>query len=277
MSRLFSERALIALAPDFAALVRIGRAPRRRVLAHRVLPCEPGRGADSWRGAVSLLAQAAAELQKSGADVSVVLSNHFARYTVFQSSAELARADDELAYARHRFARIHGERAKDWEVRLSADRPRAPRLACAVDRALLEAVRDCLPRRGGARLVSVQPYLMAAYNHWRGLVGKAPVWLLLPEAGRACVARLEQGQWSAVRNLRGDFGAPARWKELLERERCLAAADERHPSALVHAPRNGRDISLELEPWRVRILGLPALRGIAPPERAAFAMALCAL
>lgn len=276
MSRLFRERALIALAPQFAALARVGPAPRRRVRAQSVLPCAPGGGDAPWRGAVASLAQFVAGLPKSGSDVSVVLSNHLVRYTVVQASAAL-RADEALAYARHRFARVHGERAKNWEVRLDAGPARAPRLACAVDRDLLEAIRACLPRRGSARLVSVQPYLMAAFNQWRGLVGNAPVWLLLLEAGRACVGRLERGQWTAARNLKGDFGAPQRWRELLERERCLTAADERRPGALVHAPLYGAGSAPDMEPWRLRLLGAAAPGAGTTHDNAALAMALCAL
>lgn len=277
MSRLFRDRLLVSLAPESVALARFGRAPRRRIVDKRVLACDPGLGAEPWRGAVSALAQAAAELRKWRVDVSVVLSNHFVRYAVFARNEALGRGDEELAFARHRFARIHGERASDWEVRLSAGSARAARLACAVDRGLLEALRACLPPGGRARLVSVQPYLMAAFNRWRGTLGGAATWLLLLEARRACVARLEHGQLTEVRNLRGEFDAPARWVELLERERRLAAADEPRPAALIHAPLHSGGETLELAPWRLRIFGGPAPRGIVPVEDAALAMALCAI
>ena len=42
-------------------------------------------------------------------DLTVVLSNHFARYTIVQPQED-ATAEEELALARFHFARIHGER-----------------------------------------------------------------------------------------------------------------------------------------------------------------------
>ena len=74
--------------------------------------------------------------------------------------------------------KIHGERAKGWEVRLSRAGGGA-RLACAIDAALLERLKACFPKGGKARLVSVQPALMAAYNRARERIPREGAWLLL--------------------------------------------------------------------------------------------------
>ena len=92
---------------------------------------------------------------KGKLDVTVVLSNHFARYTVVPPQVD-ATAEEELALARFHFAKIHGERARGWEVRISRAGD-GPRLACAIDASLLERLKACFPKGGKARLASVQP------------------------------------------------------------------------------------------------------------------------
>jgi hypothetical protein len=158
-------------------------------------------------------------------DLTVVLSNHFARYTVVQPQ-DGATPEEELALARFQFARIHGERTKAWEVRLSRAGSGA-RLACAIDTALLDGVKACMPKHGRVRLVSVQPYLMAAYNRARSRIPREGAWLLLTEKGRACLARLAAKGWASVH-----YGAEADGEQLIERERSRAG-DERLPSLVL--------------------------------------------
>ena len=113
----------------------------------------------------------------------MVLSDHFARYTIVQPQ-DGATPEEELALARFQFSKIHGERAKGWEVRLSRAGGGA-RLACAIDASVLERLKACFPKGGKARLVSVQPALMAAYNGARDRIPREGAWLLLVESGRA--------------------------------------------------------------------------------------------
>jgi hypothetical protein len=156
------------------------------------------------------------ESTKFGEDVTVVLSNHFARYTIVPPQPD-ATAEEELALARFQFAKIHGERAKGWEVRLSRAGGGA-RLACAIDASLLERLKACFPNGGKARLKSVQPALMAAYNACRKRIPREGAWLLMTEPGRSCLARVAPGGWGSVHN-----SADADWEAQIERERSRAA------------------------------------------------------
>lgn len=196
MSRLFPERIEVRLAPDAVAA------------GSRTLTCDPAFGAQPWQGAL-------AALRGLGFDrpsrVTVVLSNHFVRYAVFPWSDALATEAEEEAYVRHHFARIHGERAKAWALRWSGG------LAAAVDAQLIEDLRRCFPRQGKAKLDSVQPEFMAAFNRERGAIPASGAWLVLADAERACVALHVRGKWLSVQNARGP------WQALLERERQRAA------------------------------------------------------
>jgi hypothetical protein len=151
-------------------------------------------------------------------DVTAILSNHFVRYTIVQPQ-DGATAEEELALARFQFNKIHGERARGWEVRLSRAGGGA-RLACAIDASLLERLKACFPKGGKARLVSVQPALMAAYNGARDRIPREGAWLLLVEAGRACLARLAAHGWASVHHV-----AEGEWERLIERERSRAGGD----------------------------------------------------
>jgi hypothetical protein len=144
--------------------------------------------------------------------VTVILANHFVRYALVPWSASLSGAAEETAYVRHHFVRVHGERAKAWSFRASPAPAGAPRLCSAVDVALIEELKRSFARTK-ARLVSVQPQLMATFNRWRSAVAGAGAWLVMVEPERACIGLYAKGNWQTVHNARGE------WLPLLERER----------------------------------------------------------
>lgn len=173
MSLLWPERLTLALEPGDAALPELARqlaALRRRT------------------------------------DVTVVLANHYVRYVVVPGDGGAATPDEEVALARFQFARIHGDRARSWEVRVSDG------LACAIDAALLRDIRAAFT--GKARLVSVQPQLMHAYNAARRRIPREGAWLVLAGRQRTCLARLAAKGWAWVHN-----GPAADADELILRER----------------------------------------------------------
>ncbi|MGH8689651.1 MAG: hypothetical protein ACREUS_01345 [Burkholderiales bacterium] len=190
-----------------------------------VLEPRPPQEPQPWQGALDDFKHRMAAL-RGRVDVTVVLSNHFVRYALVPPQDDAATGEEELALARFQFARIHGERAKAWEVRLSPESAGA-QLACAIDAALLEGLKACFPASGKARLASVQPYLMAAFNRARRRIPREGAWLLLAEPRRACLARLAARGWASVHN-----GAETGWEQLLERERSRASG-ERLPSLVL--------------------------------------------
>jgi hypothetical protein len=275
--RLSSDRILIALAPDSLALLRVSGGLRPRVSEKRTVACDPAFGAQPWQGAVAALEQVAEETRHTNAKVTVVLSNHFARFILVPWSEGLKNAEEETAFVRYCFAKVHGERSKEWDLRLSPTPTGSARIASAIDSSLVQAVRAAFPAAARAKLVSVQPYLMSAFNRWRKDIKGERVWFLLVEPQRACLARLEGGRWSVVRNARGTFDEPRQWAGLLDRERHRVGGDEASEGVYVHAPRNGNALPVEGEEWSFRSLALAPAEGLAPAESQPFAMALCAL
>jgi hypothetical protein len=275
--RLSSDRALIALAPDSLALLRVAGVSHPRVSESRAVACDPGPVTELWQGAVAALGRLAEEIRNADVRVTVVLSNHFARFILVPWSQSLGNAEEETAFVRYRFAKVHGERSKDWEVRLSPAPTGSTRIASAVDSSLVQAVCAAFPAGVKAKLVSVQPYLMAAFNRWRKHIKAERAWFLLVEPQRACVARLEHGLWSAVRNARGNFDEPSQWAGLLERERHLVGGEGASDGVYVHAPRSPKPPSTAVQGWTFKTLALAPAEGLLPAQSVPFAMALCAL
>jgi hypothetical protein len=276
LRQLFGDRVLISLSPAEVALVRLQGTYRPRVVDRRVLACDPAQTAEPWKGAASALATLAAELKDARARVTVVLSNHFVRYTLVPESERLERPEEELAFAQYHFAKVHGERSKSWETRLSTGPAGAVRVASAVDSGLLRVIAACFPAGGKARLASVQPYLMSAFNRWRGRIPAEGAWFLLVEPQRSCLAFLEEGRWAAVRNTRGDFDDPAQWAALLDRERHLVASAAPAAEVLVHTSDSGKAPAVEAGGWKFSSLTLLPAPGLSPDASAPFDLALCA-
>lgn len=279
MSRLWRDRLLISLEPGAVALVRVAGRLRPRVITKQVIEVDPAVGQAPWTGAVATLAAALEPLRSARVDATIVLSNHFVRYAIIKPDAALASPAEELGLARFQFGRIYGERAKGWDVRLSAARRRAPRLASAVDTGLIAAIGACFARGAKARLVSVQPYLMSAFNRWRASMAQGDGWLLLIEPQQACLAMIASRGWAAVQTLRGAYSAPEDWATLLDRERLRTDGVELEAatrSVHVHAPAGVKVVAGETQGWTMRGLSLPPLDGFLPREEARFAMALTA-
>ena len=277
MSLLSRDRVVIGLAPESLALLLLEHGKRSRVSGSRIVCYAPAFGVESWQSAVEALRGIAAELEDVRADVTVVLSNHFVRYAMVPPGDGLKEGEEELAYARYCFGKIHGARSKSWEVRMTGGAAGAERLASAIDGTLLEAVHACFPSGGKPKLVSVQPYLMSAFNHWRTTVGAESAWFLLVEPQRFCLALLQEGRWAAVRNNKAEADAPAQWAELLDREQHLVECAQPPARAYVHAPHAADTRGAAPQGWTLERLTVPSAPGVKPEEAAPLSMALCAI
>jgi hypothetical protein len=187
-----------------------------------------------WRSAAEAFRRFMAMPEIGTGDLGIVLSNHFVRYLLVPWNVQIASEEEFRNYTAAAFEAVYGDVAAEWEVCVSAERPGSPRLTAALDRQLLEAIRATVASTH-LRLVSVQPYLMAAYNR---LVQPRPekdfVFLLL-EAGRACILVAQGGKWRHVSAMAASRD-PAALASLLEREIQLADLQgETVPPVLVHA------------------------------------------
>ena len=162
---------------------------------------------------------------RRGARLTVILSSHHVRYALLPWSANLGREEEWLAYARFRLRETYGAAADGWEVRISPADPRAARVACAVERRLLDDLRTAADQ-AGVRLVSVQPSLMHAFNVHRREFERDDGWLVNAERGRLTIALIANRAWQLVRVRNAGPDWRDRLQSLLRREEALAARVE---------------------------------------------------
>jgi hypothetical protein len=178
---------------------------------------------DDWRGALDALP----EILKSheNREASVVLADQFVRYALLPWNKAIKSSEQWLALARHRFGALHGTIAAEWDVKVTETAPLGARLACAVDRELIESLASCFVT-AGVRLISVQPFLVAAFNRIRQTVGNGSCWIVVEEPGRLTLALIRRGAWVAIRSRRSDGRWMSLLPEILERESAFLGLDE---------------------------------------------------
>ena len=212
---------------------RIGLCPDRIILSkNKVLQVNPSPDRAEWHAVVEALPEVLAGLQKH--EVSLVLADRFVRYALLPWSAALRSDAQWLTLARHRLTAIHGPAASGWEVKLADTGPSAPRLACAVERELIEALAAKFVA-ANVQLSSVQPFLVAAFNRIRATIGNGSCWLVVEEPGRLTLALVQRGVWIAIRSRRSDPTWRASLPEIIERESAFLALSERCTRVVVCA------------------------------------------
>lgn len=276
MLRLSRERLIVSLAPGAVSWLKLGgRIPK--VVARHTAQADPAYGQESWQGAVAALRSAAEAWRKDKVAVTIVLSNHFVRYVLVPPSTGVSGTEEEHALAQFYFSKVHGERSRAWDVRLSDARLDTPRLACAIDSALLDSLRACFPPEGRPKLVSIQPLLMSAFNFWRRQFPAGGAWFLLVEPERACLGLLSGQNWVTVQNAKGHFPDEQAWVNLLDRERWRVDLERMPDTVLVHAPSSSGAPHAASGAWKLQRLQAELPAGLSPHSDSIYATALTAI
>jgi hypothetical protein len=221
VSLLWPERIEITLQPHVLSIRRGG--------SERRIEADPPHGSEPWHGVTSVLQSEAGTWRLERLRVNVVVSGPLVRYLLVPEPEGDPTPDEEEALAYFHLTRVHGERAREWEVRL-AKIGKGPRVACAIDRELLREIKACFAPPSRCRLVSMQPGLAVAYNEWRTRLPREGAWLVLDESGQTCIALLAGGGLRALYVTRGAI----EWRDLLERERLRTAGAELPGAVLVN-------------------------------------------
>ena len=228
--------------------LRIGFGPERIMVAGAKAIDVPG-GDGGWEMPLKSL-QGIFSSVKDG-EASIVLADQFVRYVLLPWNETLKTPEQWLALAKHRFSGLHGARVAEWEVKVTETAPMGARLACAVDKALIDALKEQF-LSNQIHLASVQPFLVAAYNRIRATVGNGSCWVVVEERGRLTLVLIQRGAWLAIRSRRCD----ERWRivlpEILERESAFLGLSEPCTRVIVCA-QNGFDTQMH-ERWRAHAL-----------------------
>jgi hypothetical protein len=238
VSLLWRKRLRISLAADRLVL----RAGKSRT---STLPLQADPNRVEWRAALDAIPAVLASFRNH--DVSVVLADRLVRYALLPWNTAVKSEEQWMALARHRLTAVHGAVAADWDLQLAETAQSGPRLACAVDRGLLEELAAVFTA-ANARLVSVQPFLVAAFNRIRNTVGGGSCWLVVEEPSRLTLAFIQRGVWLAVRSRRVDAAWRANLPELIGRESAFLALSE--PVTRVIVCAQGEFDTGQFEAWQ---------------------------
>jgi hypothetical protein len=264
----------IVLHPERLVLARASGGWRRSLKRKEIIAVAPAAaGTPVWQPALDALAGQVSGGALAGANVRVVLSSGLVRYALVPHSDALTGEQEEIAFARHCFARIYGSQADDWVIRLSAAQPRRTRLACAVEKALLDALDRVLAPLG-ERYRSLQPHLMASFNRWRARLGERPGWFVVAEPGLLCLTLLRDGQWQSVRTVKVGADWPRELPSVLTREECLIDSPAECDEVLLFAPDGPEPLIVQPGKWRISRLLPTLLPDMAPGVDATFSVAL---
>ena len=268
MSPLWRDRIGVELAPHRIAWVRMARGWQPGVAVKGMESVAPQANVPVWQAALTQLQQLMQSQEWKNADVTIVLSNHFVRYDCLPWNAAVKNEDEQLALARHRLTHIYGALAQTRAVRISPAGKGTARLVAAMDEALLEMLKQAAAE-AGLKLHSVQPYLMASFNHYTKAV-QGDAWFVAAEQGRFALALLRSGKWKHVQLRRGE-GMVA-LHEWLEREN-LATGDANFcREVFLFAPELTKEEALP--DYQLHRLELPARHGYSPITDVQYAIAL---
>ena len=227
--------------------LRIGLAPDR-IYISGAKSVDLAANDGSWNAPVEALA---ATLAGRKGDVSVVLADQFVRYALLPWNETLKSREQWAALATHRFNTLHGPRATEWQINVAETAPTGARLACAVDRTLINQLAEIFVQ-ANIRLASVQPFLVAAFNRIRKSVGNGSCWIVVEEPGRLTLALIQRGMWIAIRSRRADKGWRNVLPEILERESAFLGLSQ--PVTRVIVCTEGEFDTGMYEAWRTEAL-----------------------
>jgi hypothetical protein len=242
---LWRDQYVAVVSPERIALVR-----RRGWKGDYDLRADEAYGPAAPTAAAEALQRLVARPEIGRGDLTLLVTNHFVRYLLVPWRDEVASPAEFAAYADICYEQVYGGETAGRELRASPAERGSPRLAAALDAPFLAALRGAIAA-SRLRLVSVQPYLTAAFNRLSENFRHRDFLFVLAEPGRSCLLACAAGHLSSVRaSANGD--QPEVLAALIEREAQLLGLDEdKMPPVYVHAPRQAR-------------LRMPACHGVQP-------------
>ncbi|KAB0495604.1 hypothetical protein [Pseudomonas vancouverensis] len=192
-------------------------------------------GFQAWTVALDTLDRLLAEHTSARAELTVVISGHFSRFCLVPWSDQISSPAELLGFAHLCFEDLYGAPSQPWSLVLSAEPAGYDRIASALPQDLLEHLRTLVGNRG-LRLRSVQPYLMAAFNHFDKSFEAGDFLFVVAEPVRSVLLLAREGRWTSVRSV-GSNDSDAALTALIGRESQLQAANSERPlHVYLHAP-----------------------------------------
>lgn len=197
MSPSWHNRLFIAISPEHISMIKLGRGLKPKVQATYDEAITPVGKQPYWQAAVERLSQLLSLPEWQKAEVSVVLSNRFTRFSTITFSAQLNNYAAQEAFTRHALMQTYGAMAEHWALRIQHGKKGAPSLVSAVEQALLEELRQiCAAHQ--LKLNLITPYLTPVFNRFQKALKKDPAWLVIHEPGYSLLALMAGAEFVAI-------------------------------------------------------------------------------
>jgi hypothetical protein len=180
--------------------VALRRSSRGRELNRYRYEVDAVEDACDWRPAFAVLKSKIESLAWRKADLHVVLPGQWTKLVLMPWTANVSE-QDALAYARHQFHSIYDVAADAWEICLGVAQPRRPRVAAAVERALIDELKALAAARD-LRLRSLRPLLSTLVDALPPKHQALSGWVALIEPGYLQIAGLDAGYCIDLRGAR---------------------------------------------------------------------------
>lgn len=233
MSPSWNNRLLIAISPDRISLLKLGRGLKPKLLKQHDEAISTSSKLPVWQAALEKLDVILSQPEWQNIEVDIVLSNRLVRYAAIQFDAQLKDESAQQAFARYSLTQTYGSVVGQWELRIQRGKAGMPWLVSAVDKALLEQLRQvCAAHQ--LKLRSLTPYLAPVFNrHFKSLKAEA-AWLVINEPGYSLIALLRDSQIFALNGVCHD--SIRELPLLLDRENLVSPSSESCKSVYLHAP-----------------------------------------
>jgi len=250
----------IFVQPHQLTLVRRNGVFKKNILHQAVITVLADANSHSWAPAIAALGVALQDNRWRDATPTIILSNHFVRYTVIPWNSLLNHPAEKQAYLKYCFAQAYGEAAKFWDLRMSNAGLNMPALASGVEAGLLSALLDVHDHEH-LDLQHIYPHLMVALNALKQQKNMPATqnsfWFVLLEEGRICLALINQGALISVKTYTIESDLAQQISAMIRRESVMCGLDIIDLPVLVSHGVHGASVtSLALN----QIAGHPVIR-----------------
>lgn len=194
----------------------------------------------------------------------IVLASDFVRYMALPAHQLAMSKDEKIAYAIAAYNEVYGAVADGWHIKLNDAAPNQSIIAAALDKQLLEAITQ-IALKHRLKLISLQPYVVIAFNGLVNQINQSAQYLAIVESRRLLLLKLQYGQCQNVRSFALENDWQVTLKKLISRESLINeqvkmsnlnnSNKNEISEILVYAPMQKNIVLTEIEGWRIKHIG----------------------
>lgn len=270
MSPSWRSQLYIAISPERISLLRLGRGLRPKVLAKHDEAVGISGKQPAWQAALERLDAILSQPEWQDATVNVVLSNRLVNCAAIPFDAQLKDKSAQEAFARYSLAQTFGPAAAQWDLRIRRGKAGTPWLVCAVDKALLQQIRQiCTTHK--LKLGSITPYLVSVFNRHHKAIKPESAWLVVNEPGYSLFALLRDKEFVTLNGVCHD--SIRELPLLLDRENLASPLAESCKSVYLSTPSGNGISAMPKMGYEVSVLSTAMPDGFPPASEGLYAMA----